>query len=91
MHDFRWAPLADINHRINLILKEKPEVIILHAGTNDSASRTSREILDDLLQLKSVITKALSNCRVKVSQPTFRVDKGKAALTLHHLNEPIYS
>ena len=48
VHDFRRATLADINHHIP-ILKKKPDVIILHVGTNDSVSRTSREILDDLL------------------------------------------
>ena len=87
VHDFRGATLADINHHIIPILKKKAEVIILHVGTNDSVSRTFREILDDLLQLKSAITKTLPNCQVIFSQPTFRVDNGKAALTLHRLNE----
>ena len=70
VHDFRGATLADINHHIIPILKKKPDVIILHVGTNDSVSRTSREILDDLLQLKSAITKTLPNCQVICSQPT---------------------
>ena len=87
VHDFRGATLADINHHIIPILKKKPDVIILHVGTNDSVSRTSREILDDLLQLKSAITKTLPNCQVIFLQPTLRVDNGKAALTLHRLNE----
>ena len=87
VHDFRGATLADINHYIISILKKKPDVIILHAGTNDSVSRTSCEILDDLLQLKSAITKTLPNCQVFFSQPTLPVDNGKAALTLHRLNE----
>ena len=90
VHDFRGATLVDINHHIIPILKKKPDVIILHVGTNDSVSRTSRQILDDLLQLKSaIITKTLPNCQVIFSQPTLRVDNGKAALTLHHLNEHI--
>ena len=87
VHDFRGATLADINHHIIPILKKKPDVIILHAGTNDSVSRTSHEILDDLLQLKSAITKTLPNCQVIFSQPTLRVDNGMAALTLHCRNE----
>ena len=87
VHDFREATLADINHHIIPILNKKPDVIILHVGTNDSVSRTSREILDDLLQLKSAITKTLSNCRVVFLQPTLRVDNGKAILALHRLNE----
>ena len=87
VHDFRGATLADINHHIIPILKKKPDVVILHVGTNDSVSRTSREVLDDLLQLKSAITKTLPNCQVIFSQPSLRVDNGKAALTLHRLNE----
>ena len=87
MHDFRGATLADINHHIIPILKKKPDVIFLHVGTNDSVSRTSREIPNDLLQLKSAITKTLPNCHVIFSQPTLRVDNGKAALTLHRLYE----
>ena len=87
VHDFRGATLADINHHIVPILKKIPDAIILDVGTNDFASRTSREILDDLLQLKSAITKTLPNCQVIFSQPTLRVDNGKAALTLNRLNE----
>ena len=37
---------------------------MLYAGTNDSVSRTSREIFDDLLQLKSVTTMTLPNWKV---------------------------
>ena len=86
VHDFRGVTLADINHHIIPILKKKPNVIILHVGTN-SVSRTSREILNDLLQIKGAITKILPNCQVIFSQPKLRVDNGKAALTLHRLNE----
>ena len=70
-HDFRGVTLADINHHIIPILKKKQDVIILHVGTNDSVSRTSREILDDLFQLKSATTKTLPNCQVIFSQPIF--------------------
>ena len=88
VHDFRSATIANFNHNIIPIIKKKPDVIILLVGTNDSVSRTSREILDDLLQLKSAITtKTLPKCQVIFSKPTLRVDNGKAALTLHRLNE----
>ena len=87
VHDFRGDSLADINQNIIPILKKKPDVIALHIRANDSVSRTSRGILDYLLQLKSVITKMLPNFQVMFSQPTHRVDSGKAALIQHHLNE----
>ena len=87
VHDFRGAIVAHINHHIIPILKKKLDVIILHVGTNDSVSRTSREILDDQLQLKSAITKTRPNGQAIFSQPILRVDNGKAALTLYRLNE----
>ena len=87
VHHVRSATLSDINHYIIPILKKKRKVIILHVGTNDSVSRTSHEILDDLLQLKSAITKTLPNYQAIFSQATLRVDHGKAALILHRLNE----
>ena len=40
-----------------------------------------------MLQLKSVITNSLPNCRVVFLQPTAREDNEKGALTLHHLNK----
>ena len=86
-HDFRGSTLVDINHHIILILKKKADVIILHVGTNNSVSRTSREIFDDLLQLKSVITKVVPKCQVIFWRSTFRVDNGKTALTLQRLKE----
>ena len=73
MHDFRGATLADINHHIILILKKKLDVTILHVATNDYVSRTSHEILDDMLQLQSVITKTVPNCKVIFLQPTFQI------------------
>ena len=73
VNGFGVATLPAINHHINLILKKKTDVIMLHVGTNNS--KTLREILNDLPQLKSVITKVLS-------KSTLRVDNGKAALTL---------
>ena len=64
VHDFRGATLADISHHIIPILKKQLDVIILHVEANGSVCRTLREILDDLLHLKSIITKTLPNCNV---------------------------
>ena len=73
------ATLADINHRIIPILNKNPDVIVLRVGTNDFATRTSREIFDDLLLLKGVISKTLPNYKVIFLQPTLQMDNGKAA------------
>ena len=40
-----------------------------------------------MLQLKSVITNSLPNCRVIFLQPTAGEDNGKRGLTLHRLNK----
>ena len=73
------ATLADINHHIIPILNKNPDVIVLRVGKNDFATRTSREIFDDLLLLKGVISKTLSNYKVIFLQPTLQMDNGKAA------------
>ena len=73
------ATLADINHHIIPILNKNPDVIVLRVGKNDFATRTSREIFDDLLLLKGVISKTLPNYKVIFLQPTLQMDNGKAA------------
>ena len=85
--DHSSATIDDLHHHIIPILKRKPDHIIINVGTNDAVFKTSRQILDDLLQLKNEILKTLPNCNVIISKPTMRVDNGKAALTLKHLNE----
>ena len=85
--DHSSATIDDLHHHIIPILKRKPDHIIIHVVTNDAVSKTSRQILDDLLQLKNEILKTLPNCNVIISKPTMRVDNGKTALTLKHLNE----
>ena len=73
------ATLADINHHIIPILNKNPDVIVLRVGKNDFATRTSREIFDDLLLLQGVISKTLPNYKVIFLQPTLQMDNGKAA------------
>ena len=85
--DYRGATIDDLHHHIIPLLKKKPDHLILHAGTNDAVSKTSRQILDDLLQLKNEVLKTLPNCNVIISKPTIRIDNGKAALTLRNLNQ----
>ena len=87
VRDFRGATIDDLKHHLVPLLKKKPEHIILHIGTNDAVSKTSRQILDELLQLKQYIINTLPTCRVIVSRPTIRTDNGKAALTLSNFNK----
>ena len=59
--------------------------IIVHIGTNDDTRSTSREILDKLLKLKTLIKETLPETEVTFSTPTIRSDNGKAALTVRNL------
>ena len=59
--------------------------MIIHTGTNDAPSSTSREIQDNLLKLKALVNKKLPQCKVWLSTPTLRTDNGKATLTVSQL------
>ena len=69
------------------MFKEKPKYIALHIETNDTVSKTSRHILDELLQLKQYNINILPTCRVIAARQTIRSDNGKTALTLSNLNK----
>ena len=87
VRDFRGATIDDLKHHLVPLLKKKAEHIILHIGTNDAVSKTSRQILDELLQLKQHLINTLPTCRVIVSRIMIRTDNGKAALTLSNFNK----
>ena len=76
-----------MNHHLIPIIAKRPGYLILHVGTNDAATNTSRKIIDDLLMVKCNILKQLLNCRVTASKPTVWIDHGKANLTLRNVNK----
>ena len=84
---FSGARINDMNHHLMPIIAKQLDCLILHVGTNDATTNTSRKIIDDLLMLKSNISKQLLNCRVIVSKPTIRIDPGKENLTLRNVNK----
>ena len=59
--------------------------MIIHTGTNDTPSSTSREIQDNLLKLKTLVNEKLPQCKVWLSTPNLRTDHGKATLTVSQL------
>ena len=87
VRDFRGATIDDLKHHLVPLLKKKAEHIILHIGTNDVVSKTSRQILDELLQLKQHIINTLPTCWVIVSRIMIETDNGKATLTLSNFNK----
>ena len=84
---FGNVKVFDLNHYIVPIIKNKPDYLLLHVGTNDATTNSSRKIVGDLLMLRTNISKQLSNCRIVLSKPTIRHDHGKANLTIRNVNE----
>ena len=78
---FPGATVDDLNYHVHPILRKKPKHIIVHIGTNDATRSTSREILEKLLKLKTLIKET----EVTFSTPTIRSHNGKAALTIRNL------
>ena len=59
--------------------------MIIHAGTNDAKRFTSREILDQLLNLKKIVSEQVLESKVIISKLIVRSDDGKAGLTVSQL------
>ena len=85
VRNFPCATVDDLNHHIILLLQKKPSHIIVHVVTNDAYHSTPREILNKLLNFKSLIQEKLRDCEVLISTPTLRSDNGKAMLTINQL------
>ena len=68
------------------IIKEKPDFLILHIGTNDCTTRTSDEVKRDIEHLKVHIQKALPSVKTFISLPTIRTDNRKANTIIGNLN-----
>ena len=56
---FSGAIIEDINQYIIPTIKKQPDYLMLHVGTNDATTNTSKKIVEDLLILKSNISKQL--------------------------------
>ena len=85
VRNFPGATIEDMQHNLVPILERNPCRLILHVGTNNAESCTSREILDKLLKLKTFISEKCPQCQTIFSTPTIRSDKAKANLTVRQL------
>ena len=85
VRNFPGATIEDMQHNLVPILERNPCRLILHVGTNNAESCTSREILDKLLKLKSFISEKCPQCQTVFSTLTIRSDKAKADLTVRQL------
>ena len=74
-----------MQHNLVPILERNPCRLILHVGTNNAESCTSREILDKLQKLKTFISEKCPQFQIIFSTPTIMSDKAKANLTVRQL------
>ena len=75
----------DLRHHVLSIIRKQLKSFIIHAGTNDAVKFTSRDVLNKLLQLKSLIQERLPAAEKTFSTPTLRSDNGKVALAARQL------
>ena len=83
---FSEAGIENINQHIISIIKKQSDYLIVHAGTNDTTTNTSKKVVDDLLILKSNISKQLPRWKIVLSKLIIRHDEGKANLTIRNIN-----
>ena len=57
--DFRGVTINDLKDHLIAIMKKESDNIIIHVEIIDSTSKTSRRILDGLLQLKNFMLRIL--------------------------------
>ena len=60
---------------------------MLHIGTNNLVNETSKNILSGILSLKNVIEKLCSTRKVILSDIIYRLDNGKASLTIKNVHD----
>ena len=82
---FPGSTVDDLSHHIIPIIRKKPTDMIIHTGTKDAPSSTSREIQNNLLKLKALVNEKLPQCKVCLSIPKLRTDNGKTTLTVSQL------
>ena len=80
---FSGTRIEDINQYTIPVIKKQPDYLILQVPTTN----TSKKIVDDLLMLKSNISKQLPSYRIVLSKPVIRNDDGKANLTIRNVNK----
>ena len=69
------------------LIRKKPSALILHVGTNNTVSDSSKVILKKISSLISCIKINNPEFRIIISQLVRRTDKGKTMLTLNNLNK----
>lgn len=80
-----------MHDNIKSVLRDKPECIILHFGTNDALNLPTNEILPKIKKLNREIEKISKDCRVIISTPIFHFDNWKRGSTVSELTNLLIS
>ena len=78
------ANVRDMHNNIKLILRHKPEYLILHIGTN-ILNLPPNEILDKILELRKKIEHINKDCKAIISTPNYPFENRKAGNTVNEL------
>ena len=68
------------------VVKSKPELILLHVGTNDCDIKTSDVVLYELTKLTDYNREILPTSEVIISLPTMRTDSKRTNQTIKNFN-----
>ncbi len=68
------------------MVKYKPDIVLVHLGTNDCASKWSYEVYQELQDFFIYINSFLPEAEIFISLPTIRTDNTKANATLTNFN-----
>ena len=81
------ALVEDMLYNLVPLMRKKQSALILHVGTNNIVSDSSKVILKKINSLIPYIKINNPKCRIIISQPVRRTDNGKATLTLNNFNK----
>ena len=82
---FNGTLVEDMFYNLVPLMRKKPSALILHVGTDNTVSDSSKVILKKMNLLSSIKIN-ISDCRI-MFQPVWRTDSGKTTLTLNNLNK----
>ena len=61
---FPGARVNDLYNYLEPLLEKHPSKIIIQAGTNDVVDKSSKEIVDDLINLRNYLLRRIPTCTV---------------------------
>ena len=65
VRNFPGAKVEDMLHNLMSLIRKKPSHFIIHAKVNDAKRFTSKEFLDQLMNLKKIVNEYGPDCKVK--------------------------